>query len=231
MPSNDPFYILGDSHVTAFLMGVRKADGKQLLRGGGWGNGKRFFDQFFEIEDNGRIEIFADRTHYRKWVQQAGRDLNDCQGRVIVSMGTSATSLFNSPMWQIFGPGRTPISQDLFDTILDDMLVHVLDFYRALKERGLIAAAYMAPPPQRTHPAFRRLGEKFVWDLIRQYQAPVLALLKEENIPLIELPVADADGYLLPKYAGPDEAHANPWIGEHAVKALRELAEELAVPA
>lgn len=220
----DPFIILGDSHVTAFLAGAREAGAGDLVKGGGWGNGRIFFDRFFDCGEDGKIEIYSDRTHYDKWRRKVGRDINACTGQLIVSMGLSATSLYNSPMWQTFGPGGMPVSEGLLGSIIADMHEQVIEFYRALKARGLIAAAYAPPPPQRKHPAFDALGEAFVWNLVERYQMPMLAVLEEESIPLIRLPIADEDGYLKPEFAGPDPAHANASIGPYVAEALRELA-------
>ena len=219
----EPFLILGDSHVAAFLNGAREAGAGDLIDGGGWGGGRKYFDAFFEIED-GRIVPFRDRVYYDMWLKRTGRDLNECTGQLIVSMGLSATSLYNAKTWQTFGFGKTPLSDRLLNTILADMQVHVLAFYRAVIERNLIAAAYYPPAPQRRHPVFSRLKKEDVDDLVTRFQAPVLQLLESERVPVIRLPIADSEGYLLPEYAGRDPAHAGPQIGDLVAQALRELA-------
>lgn len=220
--NKDPFFVIGDSHVGSFLVGAREAGGRDLVTGGGWGAASAYFEPFFDVVEE-RIVPYEDRVHYKRWKQATGVDLNDCQGRVIISMGLAAIPAMGRPVWRNFGPGRAPISRTLIHAIVDDLQIHVVRLYELLIERGLLAAVYDAPPPSAHHPTFKRAPKEILELVAERYRAPVLERIQRANLPIIRLPVVGDDGFIDPKYAGSDPAHASPAIGPHVVNALKAL--------
>jgi len=219
------FAIFGDSHVPAFLRGARR-DPRVNLVGGGLGAATLFHRPFFRVQD-GRIVIETEPGYYELWKEATkSNGVEDFERRLIVSLGFAATPLFNSQMWAVFGPRRRFVSQGVLKAIVADMQQPVLDFYDLVIARNLLAAVYVAPPPQRSHPAATRLGHDFLFELIALYQAPVRAALQGAQIPMISLNVADEEGFLREAYAGKDLAHANAHIGPLAAEALVQLDRE-----
>lgn len=216
------YYILGDSHVAAFLAGARQAGGGNIVSGGGWGAATVYFEPFFEIV-NGRIVPFEDRVFYRLWKRTTGVDMNDCEGRLILSMGLATVPAIARPTWRTFGPDHAPISRTLLNTIVNDFQEYVLRFYDALIERGLLAAVYDPPPPSSSHPALVRSSRAITDIVAERYRFPVLERIERAGLPVIRLPVVGDDGFIDPHYAGPDPAHAGPAIGPHVVAALQAL--------
>ncbi len=217
---SDPFAVVGDSHVSALMSSVRRFD-ETLLTGGGWGAASVFFHPFFEIGPDGISCVQG--VHYDLWKRVTRAPLEHFKKRVIVSMGLAPAPFYASRGWRTYGFGRKPVSSGLIDAAIGDMQSHVLKFYRYVIENELIAAAYMAPPPQRRHPVFQYLSLANVQELSDRYRRPVLELLRTHGVPLIELPLHDEDGYLLPEYQGSDFAHAGDGIGKLAFEAITSL--------
>jgi len=218
--SNLPYAILGDSHVSSFLVGARQAGGEHLIVGGGWAAATAYFEPFFDVLD-GRISPFEDLVRYGLWKKVSGTDINDCHGRLIISMGLASIPATNMRLWR--SVGRNSMSRGLINTIIDDLQVHVVRFYDALIDRGLLAAVYDPPAPSASHPVFKMVPRELIDEVATRYRAPVLERVKKANLPLIRLPVEGPDGFIDPKYAGSDPAHASPAIGPHVVAALKAL--------
>jgi hypothetical protein len=219
-----PLAIFGDSHVASFLRGVRKV-GEVPLVGGGLGAASLFTKPFYRLGEDGSIDIYCQPELYERWkAATKSTGLQDFPGRLIVSLGFAAAPIYNSRTWSVFGARpRRFMSDGMLETIIADMQEPVMDFYRLLIERKMIAAVYVAPPPQKKHPRVKKYGQALVLELIRRYQAPVQRLLVDAGVPLIALAVQDSDGYMRPEFAGADDAHASAEIGPLATEALLKL--------
>lgn len=220
------FLLLGDSHIPMFCGALEAAGAADTVSSMMLCGALRLEQPFVAVEA-GELRFTDEQVQRRviARVEQLGcARLDDCRNRLLLSLGLHAPPFYANLARHGFEFGSLPLSPRRYlsaavieQTVIDRQ-APVLEFYRYCLERGLVAAVFAAPRPQRRHPAAEFYGERLL-DLVAAYQAPVRRLLAEFDCPLVESPdTIGADGFLPERFWGRDRSHGNSDYGMAVVE-------------
>lgn len=210
-----PLILIGDSHAAIHARALRQVDLPVLACP--LGSAPLFTKAFAEAGPDGLTLQGEIGARFARFAAANGlRDLADCQGRLVISLGLAGALFYASEDWKWvdFGPqadpGKRYLSAGVIDAMIAGMQAPVVSFIGHCAAAGLLVAAMMGPPPQKRHPAVQALGAERVLELAARCDGPVRDALAARGIPIINVRgVTDAEGLLLEAYWGKDDAHGS----------------------
>lgn len=224
------FGLIGDSHAGIYMRAVKALGEKDFIVGGSVAAGKKYLRPFFKYEDGEFSFLEEDvANNYEMWKAATGSNgITDFKGRLVVSIGLSGASFWNSRFWLTASTrpakGKKYVSSGALGFFIEAMQEHVLAFYRVCVERELLAAVIAAPAPQRRTRGVKLHGESEVLRLNAMYQRPVREYLAGAGVRVIDLPMADDAGFLKSEFVGDDPLHCGVACGPLLIAELRALA-------
>lgn len=222
----NPLVLLGDSHAAIYARAIREMGAPVL---GGPLGGANFFTDGIAAPGPGGLAFTGEAAlRFERFAARARiGSLADCRGRLVISLGLAAARFYGSQDWRRadYGPDADAAKQHLSEAVLDAIIAHlqapVLDFVGHCIDEGLLVAALAGPPPQARHRAVLALGAPRVLDLATRYEKPMRDLLAARAIPIITPPgLTNAEGLLLERYWGDDQAHGNTAFGSLVITEL-----------
>lgn len=215
-------YVCGNSHTRALRSGasyLEEHEGAAPMVVFPLGTADNEAAPFSEIQ-NGQVVLINDR--FRKKLKQFfGFSTFEPEHRWGICLGNHNSRIFRNKGWLTSAPawlnikGKTPISEDLFQRIVENDQVHIRRFFDQLIETGVRPFVISAPWPIRPDPELT--GIKVPHDVIKAIDTRARILfsewLAERDMSIVTPPVetADEDGFLKPEFAkgGNDPYHGN----------------------
>ncbi len=215
-------YICGNSHTRALRAGamyLEEHEGAEPMVVFPLGTADHEAAPFSEIVD-GQVVLTNDRFH-KKLKQFFGFSSFEPQHRWGICLGNHNSRIFRHEGWLSAAPtwmnakGKTPVSEALFQRIVEDDQIYIRRFLTQLISTGVRPFVISAPWPVRPDPELT--GIELSHDVIKAIDTRARVLfsewLAERDIAIVAPPVeaADEDGFLKPNYAkgGDDPCHGN----------------------
>ena len=204
------------------------------LVGGPLGSAHLFgmgFDRAFDLDrpiDPADEVSSGIRERFRLFAKAAGiSSLDDCKGRLVVSLGLAAARFYNSVDWRRSSFGNlnrhAHLSLGVLEAIVRTLQAPTMEFLTHCVKNDLVFAAVAGPSPQKRHPAVIALGAAPVIRLVDLYEKPVRDLLDRHGIPIVSLRSSEGGGLLAEHFWGNDAAHGNLEYGKEVVRAIARL--------
>ena len=215
-------YICGNSHARALRAGasaLEKEEGAEPMVVFPLGTADNEAEAFSAIE-NGQV-VLTNQRFRKKLKQHFGISSFAPEHRWGICLGNHNSRIFRHEGWMSAAPtwmnakGKTPVSEALFQRIVEDDQIYIRRFLTQLISTGVRPFVISAPWPLRPDPALT--GIKLSHDVIKAIDTRARVLfsewLAERDIAIVAPPVeaADEDGFLKPNYAkgGDDPCHGN----------------------
>ncbi|MEO0370922.1 MAG: hypothetical protein AAF231_05650 [Pseudomonadota bacterium] len=219
-------YICGNSHTRALRAGaiaLEKEEGADPMVVFPLGTADNEAEPFSAIED-GKV-VLTNRRFRKKLKQFFDVSTFEPEHRWGICLGNHNYRILRSDMWETAAPSwlgqtdKTPISEALFDRIVDEDQKHIRAFFDQLIETGVRPFVISAPWPVRPNPETTelKLPPETILAIDSRSRTLFADWLSDRGISLVTPPggTDDADGFLKPKYAkgGEDPYHANDSYG------------------
>jgi hypothetical protein len=220
--------MVGDSHSAIYMKALRRLKDGPAIVGGPLGAARTYFRPFFDFDGDFAFRDPGIQENYAVWKQVTkSNGLLDFKGSLICSIGLSGASFWSNKFWGEASAlpvrGRRFISSGAVDFFVASLQENALKFYQVLIGQGLLLAAVAGPAPQRRSRGARQHSPEELLRLDRLFQKPVRDLLAAANIPVIELDMADKDGFLKPEFEGEDPHHCGMACGPLLAAAIDRL--------
>lgn len=215
-------YICGNSHTRALRAGaiyLEEHEGAAPMVVFPLGTADNEAAPFSEIQ-NDQVVLTNERFR-KKLIKFFGFSAFEPQHRWGICLGNHNSRIFRNEGWLTSAPawmnvkGKTPVSEALFQRIVEEDQVYIRRFLTQLLSTGVHPFVISAPWPVRPDP--ENTDIHLPHDVLKALDTRARVLFSEwladREIPIITPPVetADEDGFLKPEYAkgGDDPCHGN----------------------
>lgn len=212
------FALIGDSHAGAIGKAARAAG--LAFAGGPLASAREFYTPFWRGVDTGLAftNPETEEMHGELCRLLGVANMADIRVPVVSTIGSGFHVPATRALWTTFEVGPDIydadfLDNDLFAGICARMLAPMLDFHRALLDRGI--AVQFALPPQR-------LPDTASEPILQVMQAQAIAALARAGCSIVDVRDACAgpDGWLAPEFCQEgDPLHANTAYGQAVLRA------------